>query len=168
LGYARVFCGHYHQHKAFDNVYSVGALTHQTWGDAGSLAGGLIVTEESVEHFETKAPKFVDFRHGDDESEVDAKGNFVRFHVGSVSMEEVAELREYIINTMEAHDVVIHSKPTRVRVERSSGVETSSTDTLSESIIKYTNGLKVEEGIDPEELQAECQSILDEAEGVEL
>lgn len=38
-GFKRVFCGHYHNHKDFGVVVSVGALTHQTFSDVGSKAG---------------------------------------------------------------------------------------------------------------------------------
>jgi DNA repair exonuclease SbcCD nuclease subunit len=56
-----VFCGHFHNHVSFHSrVYSVGALTHQTWNDVGSKAGYLIVYEDRVEHYETQAPKFID------------------------------------------------------------------------------------------------------------
>lgn len=58
-----VFCGHFHNHVDFNSrVYSVGALTHQTWSDVGSKAGYLIVYEDRVEHVETSAPRFNDYR----------------------------------------------------------------------------------------------------------
>jgi DNA repair exonuclease SbcCD nuclease subunit len=57
-----VFSGHFHNHVSFNSrVYSVGALTHQTWGDVGTLAGYIVVTETGVEHYETNAPKFINF-----------------------------------------------------------------------------------------------------------
>jgi hypothetical protein len=58
-----VFCGHYHNHKAFvtpdgfTSIYSVGALTHQNWGDTESRAGYIIVGS-SVNQVETSAPKY--------------------------------------------------------------------------------------------------------------
>lgn len=64
LGFKRVFCGHYHNHRRFTlddgtDVYSVGALTHQNWGDVGSKAGYLIAHHDgSVEHHATTAPQF--------------------------------------------------------------------------------------------------------------
>lgn len=69
-----VFSGHFHNHVNFNSrIYSVGALVHQTWGDVGSLAGFLVVSEDEVKHFETKAPKFVDLEIG-----VNVTGNYVR------------------------------------------------------------------------------------------
>jgi DNA repair exonuclease SbcCD nuclease subunit len=59
-GFKYVFCGHFHNHVSFDGrVFSVGALTHQTWSDVGSEAGYLIVYEDRVEHFATNAPTFI-------------------------------------------------------------------------------------------------------------
>lgn len=63
LGFKRVFCGHYHNHRRFGvgltDVFSVGALTHQNWGDVGSKAGYLILEPTGVRHVETSAPKFI-------------------------------------------------------------------------------------------------------------
>lgn len=104
-GFRRIFCGHYHDHKVFEGgkVISVGAGQHQTWGDPGSLAGYLIVFEDSIVHYQTAAPLFVDLHHSEvaDEHELAAavKGNYVRFKVASMTEEEKraldAELRGY-------------------------------------------------------------------------
>lgn len=60
-GFKYVFCGHFHNHVSFDaRVFSVGALTHQTWSDVGSKAGFLIVYEDRVEHVETTSPVFIE------------------------------------------------------------------------------------------------------------
>lgn len=63
-----VFSGHFHNHKRFDftcpngtpTVFSVGALTHQSFKDVGSLAGFLIVNNDEVEHHPSQAPQFLD------------------------------------------------------------------------------------------------------------
>jgi DNA repair exonuclease SbcCD nuclease subunit len=61
LGFRRVFSGHYHNHKDFENgVYSIGALTHQTWSDVGTKAGYCLVYPDRVEWHESNAPKFID------------------------------------------------------------------------------------------------------------
>ena len=64
--FQRVFCGHYHNHVDYDigdgkRVTSVGALTHQNWGDTESKAGFLMYYPDRnvIEHYETHAPKFV-------------------------------------------------------------------------------------------------------------
>src|SRR5690606_6703377 len=52
LGFKYVFCGHYHNHRVFDitdgHVVSVGALTHQNWGDVESQAGYIILGEDDI------------------------------------------------------------------------------------------------------------------------
>lgn len=63
--YDKVFIGHYHNHKSFKvgkcEVISVGALTHQNFGDVDNLAGYLLWYPETgvVEHHTTSAPKFM-------------------------------------------------------------------------------------------------------------
>ncbi|EFF3130035.1 exonuclease SbcCD subunit D, partial [Escherichia coli] len=55
IGFRLVLSGHYHNHKeVIPGVISVGALTHQNWGDVGSLAGYMIVNPDgSFSHYET-------------------------------------------------------------------------------------------------------------------
>lgn len=44
IGFRLLLSGHYHNHKeVLPGVVSIGALTHQNWGDVGSLAGFMIV-----------------------------------------------------------------------------------------------------------------------------
>ena len=62
LGIKYAFCGHYHNNKVFSikdgQVVSVGALTHQNWGDVGSRAGYLLLENLGLEHRTTQAPMF--------------------------------------------------------------------------------------------------------------
>lgn len=98
LGFKRVFAGHYHNHKHMGGeVYSVGALTHQTWNDVDTLAGFLIVDKDGVTQYPTKAPKFIDLLPGITPEEIQAivPGNFVRAMVPSgTKASEVKALRE--------------------------------------------------------------------------
>lgn len=95
LGFYRVFSGHYHHHAVFTfgetKVVSIGALTHQTWSDVGTLAGFLVVSEDGFERIETGAPRFVDFTAIDDVE--DAKGCFVRVRGLELTEPEIAETR---------------------------------------------------------------------------
>lgn len=90
-GFRNVFSGDYHNHKALGNgIYSVGALTHHSFGDIGSKAGFLIVRRDGVEQYETKAPKFLNGET--DHSEIIKsvfEGNIVRLQ--GVMSEENAE-----------------------------------------------------------------------------
>lgn len=86
LGFKRVFAGHYHNHKCFDgtDVYSIGALTHQTWSDVGTKAGFCLVYPDRVEWHASHAPQFVDlpedaFEAEDEEALIEScDGNYVR------------------------------------------------------------------------------------------
>lgn len=99
FGFRRVFSGHYHHHKQVEpGIFSVGALTHQTWGDVGTKAGFLIATATTVHYQASHAPSFVDVT-GLDESEMAlaCDGNFVRFRGQNMKESEVAELRKFFI-----------------------------------------------------------------------
>jgi DNA repair exonuclease SbcCD nuclease subunit len=84
-GFRYVFSGDYHNFKALGNgVYSVGALTHHSFGDINSTAGYLLVSETGVTQHETKAPKFVNGGH-----KLSCMGNIVRLS-GTMTEEEAA------------------------------------------------------------------------------
>lgn len=95
-GYRRVFAGHYHNHRDMgQGVYSIGSLTHQTWGDVGTKAGFLIVDETTVNFRASHAPAFIDVSGmTEDEIALTAPGNFVRFRGDPMSQSEIADLRE--------------------------------------------------------------------------
>jgi DNA repair exonuclease SbcCD nuclease subunit len=98
LGFKRVFSGHYHNHKEITpgKVWSIGALTHQTWGDVGSKAGFLVVSESEVKWHSTHAPQFVDIDAGMDPTEVTLRcdGNYVRVKVSNAKPSEVSAIRD--------------------------------------------------------------------------
>jgi DNA repair exonuclease SbcCD nuclease subunit len=99
LGFSRVFSGHYHNHKDFENgVYSIGALTHHTWSDVGSKAGFLIVTDKLVTWRKSHAPAFVDI-HGDTPEEdvpLMVDGNYVRIKTTESNLAKLDELRAWL------------------------------------------------------------------------
>ncbi|MGI1988642.1 metallophosphoesterase [Shewanella glacialipiscicola] len=101
FGFKAVFCGHYHNHQVFDgNICSVGALTHQTFGDIGTVAGFIIYDEEKgvITQYPSNAPKFVDFDVTWDELEIieNVQGNFVRARLEDATNAEVEEIREFL------------------------------------------------------------------------
>ena len=116
-GFDRVFAGHYHNHKLVHEsektkVYSVGALTHQNWGDIGSKAGFMIVGGQTTEeHFGTSQPKFVELTGEETDAEAAAlcKGNYVRVRVEVSSDAELAEIREGV-QKLEAKGVIVLSQ----------------------------------------------------------
>jgi DNA repair exonuclease SbcCD nuclease subunit len=100
-GFKHVFCGHYHNHKEFEsNVFSVGALTHQTWSDVNTKAGHLIVDDVGrVQHFENQSPKFLDYDLGwdDDTAAESVKNQFIRVRLGEADDDEIQMIRDHIV-----------------------------------------------------------------------
>lgn len=100
-GFKAVFCGHYHHHQVFDgNVCSVGALTHQTFGDIGTSAGFIVFNEaeNKIAHYPSNAPKFVEFDPSWGELEIveNIQGNYVRARLEGGTNSEVEEVREFL------------------------------------------------------------------------
>lgn len=97
FGFRRVFAGHYHNHvELAHGVVSIGATTHQTWGDVNSRAGFLTVDQLTgdVTFNDTRAPKFVDISGLDeDEMALLCPGNFVRFRGSHMTQADINALR---------------------------------------------------------------------------
>lgn len=162
LGFRFVFSGHYHNHKEpVANVFSVGALTHQTWGDASSKAGFMILVDDEVMHLSTNAPMFVDFDAASVTDEVEAleicQGNYVRIRLDSVTQSEVAEMRTWLVNDLRAKDCIIQATPKSKVVRRASSASTGGS-TLVESIADFIDSKTT--GVDKKALQRECDDIL--------
>lgn len=99
LGYRRIFSGHYHHHKAFDEgVYSIGAIAHHTFGDIYSEAGFLLVKQNDVEFMPSQAPRFVQIDGGMNESTIAglANGNYVRAKTSATKTADINALREFL------------------------------------------------------------------------
>lgn len=130
LGFKRIFCGHYHNHKELvpGKVWSIGALTHQTWSDVGSKAGFMIVYEDRVQWHASHAPSFVDIDASVPEEEVPlvVDGNYVRAKLKLEKESEVTELREYL-EKCGALGVVIHAQKDATITVRGSTISASMT-----------------------------------------
>lgn len=99
-GYKRVFIGHYHSHQEPEkNVFSIGACTHQTWSDPGTLAGFLLVDDNTVTHHESLAPQFVNVDDLDNIDPLEVSGNYVRLRFKDATPEQLADARV----TLEKH-----------------------------------------------------------------
>lgn len=93
-GYRRVFIGHYHHHQQPQpGVFSIGATTHQTWSDPGTLAGFLLVGVD-VEHHESMAPQFVNIDDVADIDPVTVAGNYVRLRFKDADADTLSAARE--------------------------------------------------------------------------
>ncbi|MDR9847114.1 metallophosphoesterase [Herbaspirillum huttiense] len=100
LGFRRVFAGHYHHHKNVGgNVWSIGALTGQTWSDINAKSGFLVVTEKDVKWHKTHAPSFVEINALTDEDEIPllVDGNYVRVKVQGATQSDVANVRAHML-----------------------------------------------------------------------
>lgn len=165
-GFKRVFCGHYHNHKGFnDKVYSVGALTHQTWSDVNSLAGYILIDGEKLTHCQTEAPKFVDFDDNWEEKDIASHvaGNYVRVKLGEASEKEIRQIKDSLVSEYGAFGCHVISTPKPVGVSRNRSV--SSGESIQQSIKDW-----IDENIDKDissSVYTECEAILNDIEVVE-
>lgn len=165
LGFKRVFAGHYHHHKDFENgVYSIGALSHHTWSDVGSKAGFLIVSNDEVKWFKAHTPEFVDLSVANDEVEAEllVEGNFVRARIENADMKKVEEMKAWLTEAG-AKGVVIQTvkEPAKAREGDTVAHSVRAGASIEVSISEFIKG----QGYDrAEEVQIECQKILAEVE----
>jgi len=160
LGYRRVFCGHYHNHKEFaGGVFSIGATTHQTWSDPGTLAGFLLVFPDRLEHHESRAPKFINI-DSDADLTPRVKGNYCRMRYKDAPADKLKKVRE-ILETNGAAGVVDHSTKKR---EITRGVSTPTNVTLEVSVANFVaNHLKVDNRLSRKSIAVEALDVLREA-----
>lgn len=141
LGFRRVFAGHYHHHKVMEDgkVFSIGATTHQTWGDVDSNAGYLIIDETSVNYRASHAPMFMDFDaiDPDDVNNVPmlVEGNYVRMRGQPMDEKEIEEFRELLFDFGAAGVSV--EVPRKTVSMRTGAVATSTSRTLEQSVEAY-------------------------------
>lgn len=165
LGFHRVLCGHYHNHRNFNNVFSIGALTHQTWSDVDTKAGYIIIDNEKLTHYETNAPKFVDFdfEWDDAAAEIECGGNFVRVKLGEATEEEIKKIRQDIESKYGAFGVIVQSLPKVKAATRSASISAGAS--LGKSIEEWID--KNIEGADKTAVYKNCDDILQELKEVE-
>lgn len=163
-GFARVFCGHYHNFKSFPgNVYSVGAATHQTWNDVNTVAGHIVVHKGMVTHFASKAPSFVDYdTDWSDEQAIDqCSNNYVRVRMGAATEEEVELIRDHI-NGLGARGVIVQAIRTPKTAATARTASVSGAPTVRAAIndwIKHNSGANAE-------LELLCDTIMNEVEAI--
>lgn len=161
IGYRRVFAGHYHHHRDMgDGVYSIGALTHQTWGDVGSQAGFVIVDGDEVMQYESGAPKFIDFDPDMDPDTI--TGNYVRARLEFEDLGEVDELRESLIKMGAAGVRVNAVRKPQAATRVGSTAATASGSVSIESSIEGWVGKRAL----PERVHRDAVAILNEAREV--
>lgn len=110
LGYRRVFAGHYHHHKDFGNgVFSIGALTQQTWRDVNTQAGFLIVDDKAVNWHASHAPSFVEVEAGMDATDIAllVDGHYARVRLHSSKTADVEAMRQFLFDSGAQGGVVL-------------------------------------------------------------
>jgi len=156
FGFQRVFVGHYHNHKEVrPGVFSVGALTHQNWGDVGSRAGYLIVSDNEVRHHETNAPKFIDMESVEEDDLDRIAGNYVRARIEIEDEKEVQTFRDMLVNELNAAAALIMPLRKDKLITRKGAAKTS-LDRLEDSITHFVN----ESASIPEDLKDDVSSAV--------
>lgn len=143
----RVFAGHYHFHKNFDNkVYSIGALAHHTWSDIGSKAGFLVVSDDRVEWNKSHLPEFIDLSkiEGLEEEEIPmlVDRNYVRLRVESSVGAEIEAAKKQL-SSYGAAAVLVQAMPKPpVREVGEGSVAIKASSSLEDSVREYIMGMK--------------------------
>lgn len=172
FGFKRVFCGHYHNHKRFGDteVYSCGALTHQTWNDINTRAGFMIVNDDGVTHSKSSAPEFRDYdiAWDDDTAAENCKGAFIRVRLGEADDDEVQMIRDHIVG-LGALGCLVQAIPVpkgTATARTTATTATSKAPTIRESISEWIkNNAAASTATEVEKL---CSEILIEVEAVSV
>lgn len=161
-GIEKIFCGHYHNHVSFnDQVYSIGAMTHQTWSDVDTKAGFIIVDDGEVEYIPTIASEFVDYDSNwtDAEASERCNGNYVRVELGEVTETELTDIRKFITQDLEAAGCIIKSVPSSAVVTRTASIKSGAS--LARSVGEWSALHADSLGVGEKELQEGAQEVLD-------
>lgn len=157
-GFKRVFAGHYHNHKVMEggDVISIGATTHQNWGDIGTKAGFVFVYPDRIEWQASHAPEFVEISSEDAPEEIPliVDGNYVRIRSMKLSDAEIKTFRKEL-EGMGARGVSF--QVAREAVVAREGAVAGKTSTLDESVDKFIGTLT---DIDVAAVKTECADVL--------
>ncbi|MBX5130708.1 hypothetical protein HJB53_29920 [Rhizobium lentis] len=168
FGFRNVFAGDYHHHKeVVPGVWSIGATTHQRWNDVGTKAGFMSVDDNGkATYHATHAPRFVDVSGLDeDDMALAADGNYVRFSGPEMTSAEIAELRQFLLDSG-AQGVVIMA-PKKTAPTARSGKPKTGAVTVDESVANFINdATDISALVDRERLKRECSEVLNAARAV--
>ncbi|MBX4911414.1 hypothetical protein HJA82_29310 [Rhizobium bangladeshense] len=168
FGFRNVFAGDYHHHKeVVPGVWSIGATTHQRWNDVGTKAGFMSVDDDGkATYHATHAPRFVDVSGLDeDDMALAADGNYVRFSGPEMTSAEIAELRQFLLDSG-AQGVVIMA-PKKTAPTARSGKPKTGAVTVDESVANFINdATDISALVDRERLKRECSEVLNAARAV--
>ncbi|MDC9581919.1 metallophosphoesterase [Xenorhabdus sp. PR6a] len=168
LGFRYVLSGHYHNHKeVIPGVISIGALTHQNWGDIGTTAGYMLINADgSYSQYSTQAPIFLELDGDMEESAI--KGNYVRIRAVIKDDEEGKKI-EKMVKLLGASGVTRNFTMESALVGATTATAgTAKIDSLKESVGNYCILMgKSDTSIDVTKLTAICDDVLSQAEGKE-
>jgi DNA repair exonuclease SbcCD nuclease subunit len=169
-GFRRVFAGHYHNHADMGlGVFSVGATTHQNWGDVNTRAGFLIVDTDpacgsaGVTFNDTLAPKFVDLTGMDeDEMEMECRGNYVRYSGPEMTQTEIDQLRSQFRTwgALETSILVPKSLAATRTTAPSKGLS------LAQSVDAFVDASTMPTDVDPAAVKTRAAQVLLDAQTV--
>lgn len=168
----RIWAGHYHNHAEFGRdeddtpgsgtVVSVGAMSHQTWGDVGAKAGFLLVNgpaSKPFSYYASHCPAFVDLDPSMDEDEIRlaCDGAFVRARVDA-DLKTQEDMRK-LLKSAGALGVTLIPEA-RKAVARATGATVSGVATIESNVDSYVaaGGFA-----DKAALQARCADLLSRA-----
>lgn len=164
IGFRRVFAGHYHDHKDMGHgVYSIGALTHQTWNDVNTKAGFVVVTETDVKHIATSAPEFIDLdgSMSDEDMALAVAGNYARVKLGEATEGDIKAVREELYN-MGALGVQVLSTPKSKVVQRSTSVSAGAS--IEASVSEFVKHKAYGDDEFAKKVNSEALDVLSEAD----
>jgi len=163
-GFKRVASGHHHNHKVMESgkVISIGASSHQTWGDIGTKAGFILFDDNEVHWRGSNAPAFVEVNEDTDEDEIPliVDGNYVRIRGKKMTDSEINLFRKELIE-MGAKGVRFDIAREVVSA-RSAGKPTKALS-LEGSVVKYIDESTMDNKDDVKTL---CASLLAEVHSI--
>lgn len=166
FGFRRVFAGHYHNHKDFGNgVVSIGATTHQNWGDVETRAGFLLV-DPATGNFtfnRSEAPHFIDISGMQpDDIMMVAPGNYCRVRGAPMTTEEIKDLRQ-LLHDLGALGTSIEVPRTNQTLRTTKPV---SGMTIAQSIESFVKAAPPVAGLTVEEVTKRAIETLNESQSV--
>ena len=166
IGFNRIYIGHYHNYMELvkGRVYSVGALTHQTWKDVDSTAGFLIADDAIVRQQATSHPRFVNL---DMESlppllsdlKPSVEGNYVRVRGELVDEGDKDDLKA-AIREQGALEVLLQTHAPKTTLKRDDVLLEADSD-LEASAAEYVSAVYDDNYVD--DLLDHCSDILERA-----
>lgn len=169
LGYRRVFAGHYHNHVEFPGgVYSIGALSHQTWNDVGTKAGFLLVHPDRIEHFESALPKFIDITPDMPVPKVVelVKGNYARVRMSSTKTADIEQMREWLTKAGALGVVILSVKAAVQERDGSIAASVNSGASVGQSVSEFIGRMTLADDVDRNAVSTRALKKLAEAEVV--